>query len=158
VSSSFVFVGAGGLFTANPGDMGAITTGANDPVCFLHQAFIDKTWADWQAKHNAADYGGQHRDRNVAASDALAPFGRPVSDAFTLVCVLYTGGPAARSARSGRRRSRADAVRQVSAKITKRQRAADAWAKRGGLPASVKNKGLNVGKEVSISASRARTI
>lgn len=132
-------------------------TGANDPIYFLHQAFIDKTYADWQAKHNAADYGGQHRDRNVAASDTLPPFGVQVSATFSLPCVSYTGGPTSRSARSarGRRaRSRSDAVRVVASKLSRRQRAAAAWANKGGLPASTRDKGLAVGKEVTISAAQ----
>lgn len=142
-------------------------TGANDPIYFLHQAFIDKTYSDWQAKHNAADYGGTHRDRNVAASDTLAPFNVKVSDTFNLPCVSYTGGPSSRSSRSGRggrgrggrqRRSRAMAVRAVASKLARRKRAADAWAKKGGLVASTKNKGLEVGNEATISAAQQGTI
>lgn len=136
-------------------------TGANDPIYFLHQAFIDKTYADWQTKNNAADYGGQHRDRNVAASDKLPPFGVQVSATFNLPCVSYMASPSTRSGRSvrGRRpRSRTDAVRVVASKLSRRQRAAAAWASKGGLPASTKDKGLAVGKEATISAAEAGAI
>lgn len=140
-------------------------TGANDPIYFLHQAFIDKTYADWQAKHNAADYGGQHRDRNVAATDTMPPFGVRVSATFSLPCVSYTGGPSSRSSRSGRSgrggrrpRSRSDAVRVVASKLSRRQRAAALWAAKGALPTSTKDKGLAVGKEATIAAAQTGTI
>lgn len=152
------------LLRALSSTQGDPSTGANDPIYFLHQAFIDKTYADWQAKHNAADYGGTHRDRGVAASDTLAPFGVKVSDTFSLSCVSYTGGPTTRTGRGGRRsrgrrtRSRAAAVRVVASKLSRRQKAAAAWARKGALPTSTKDKGLAVGKEATISAAQEGTI
>lgn len=36
------------------GDMGPMTS-PNDPIFFLHHCFIDKLWADWQARHPDAE-------------------------------------------------------------------------------------------------------
>lgn len=57
----------------------------NDPIFFLHHAFIDKVWAEWQASRRAADPAGEPHylpDGNGPAGhnldDALTPFGNTV--------------------------------------------------------------------------------
>jgi tyrosinase len=47
-------------------------TSPNDPVFFLHHCFIDKVWADWQAKQDA--------DWKESGYDGTAPRYNPVSE------------------------------------------------------------------------------
>ncbi|WP_406209426.1 tyrosinase family protein [Streptomyces sp. NBC_01017] len=58
---------------------GHMATGAspNDPVFWLHHAFIDKLWADWQTRHPASPYLPDTVTANVVALDSTM---RPWND------------------------------------------------------------------------------
>ncbi|WP_156726952.1 tyrosinase MelC2 [Streptomyces apocyni] len=56
---------------------GQMTTGVspNDPVFWLHHAFVDKLWADWQARHPDSGYLPTTRTRNVVSlHDTMRPW------------------------------------------------------------------------------------
>ncbi|MET9926562.1 MULTISPECIES: tyrosinase family protein [unclassified Streptomyces] len=56
---------------------GQMATGAspNDPVFWLHHAFIDRLWAQWQARHPRSTYLPGARTRNVVSvDDAMRPW------------------------------------------------------------------------------------
>jgi Mg-chelatase subunit ChlD len=62
------------------GDMAALTS-PNDPVFFLHHCFVDKLWADWQARHPTAEQfppstSGQPAGHKLG--DPMQPWGRVV--------------------------------------------------------------------------------
>ncbi|MEU1279719.1 tyrosinase family protein [Streptomyces sp. NPDC005805] len=47
----------------------------NDPVFWMHHAFIDKLWADWQARHPASRYLPATRTPNVVSlNDTMRPW------------------------------------------------------------------------------------
>ncbi|MFE7483873.1 tyrosinase family protein [Streptomyces sp. NPDC057552] len=58
---------------------GQMATGAspNDPVFWLHHAFIDRLWAQWQARHPRSTYLPGTRTRNVVGLDDVM---RPWND------------------------------------------------------------------------------
>lgn len=64
------------------GDMAPMTS-PNDPVFFLHHCFVDKLWADWQAKYPAEGYRPTASDTNAPSGhrlgDSLQPSGEPIS-------------------------------------------------------------------------------
>jgi hypothetical protein len=68
----------------------------NDPVFFLHHAFIDKLWADWQASGQGRDqaYNGRNPNgSNVRTSDILVPFNRTVASVLRTTDLCYTYAP-----------------------------------------------------------------
>jgi hypothetical protein len=75
------------------GDMGT-TVSPNDPLFFIHHAFIDLQWALWQERNSryANDYGGVYSDGSRASrNDMLLPFNiraRDVLDTRRL-CYVY---------------------------------------------------------------------
>ncbi|KAK9701191.1 hypothetical protein K7432_011831 [Basidiobolus ranarum] len=76
-------------------------TSANDPIFFLHHAFIDKIWADWQILHpsQAYDYSGINLvgGRNATVNDVLTPFNTRVRQVqnFQRLCYKYSRSPSA---------------------------------------------------------------
>ncbi|ORX86788.1 Di-copper centre-containing protein [Basidiobolus meristosporus CBS 931.73] len=67
-----VHIGIGG----NEGDM-SFATSTNDPLFWLHHAFIDKIWADWQKANpsKSSDYGGVGpRNTRAKLTDIMVPF------------------------------------------------------------------------------------
>lgn len=72
-------------------------TSPNDPVFFLHHAFVDKVWADWQARqreqnadfapHYAPEEGGPE-GHNLG--DVLRPWTRTVRDVLSIADLGYT--------------------------------------------------------------------
>ncbi|GAB0490888.1 hypothetical protein MMPV_002128 [Pyropia vietnamensis] len=96
------------------GDMYRVSRSPNDPVFYLHHAYVEKVWRDRQAAQGAS-YSGTHRGTPVSVNDRLAPFDLPVWRAVWDRCVWYQpttrsfpgGAPAA----SGRV-SRSTRVRQ----------------------------------------------
>ncbi|MEV8049470.1 tyrosinase MelC2 [Streptomyces bacillaris] len=58
---------------------GQMATGAspNDPVFWMHHAFIDRLWAQWQARHPRSAYLPAARTRNVVGLDDVM---RPWND------------------------------------------------------------------------------
>ncbi len=85
-----------GLIGGDRGDMNDIEFSPNDPVFWMHHAFVDKLWADWQnrASRHFFDYGGARADSPDGArlSDRLDGFGDvTVRDVLRLssLCVHY---------------------------------------------------------------------
>ncbi|MFJ4712671.1 tyrosinase family protein [Streptomyces sp. NPDC088785] len=61
----------------------------NDPVFWLHHAFVDRCWSRWRERHpDAAPYlpaerpglGDAQRKRVLAAGDAMPPWNTPIRD------------------------------------------------------------------------------
>jgi len=157
MSAAFVNLGVGGVLGSSIGDMGVARTSANDPISFVHQAFVDKIWADWQGKNGATGYGGEQNGRKVAASDTLAPFGVAVSATFNLPCVAYAGASAGRSTRESRsvrggRISRGAAV--VAVKRARANRAARLakWVAASPVSKQAADKGLKAVEKAAIEA------
>jgi len=157
VSAAFVNLGVGGVLGSSIGDMGVARTSANDPISFVHQAFVDKVWADWQGKNGATGYGGDQNGRKVAASDSLAPFDVAVSATFNLSCVAYAGASAGRSTRESRsvrggRISRGAAV--VAVKRARANRAARLakWVAASPVSKQAAKKGLEAVEKAAIEA------
>ncbi|OSX80882.1 hypothetical protein BU14_0031s0054 [Porphyra umbilicalis] len=131
---------AQGQPTSPPGDMWSLGVSPNDPAFFLHHAFVDKLWADRQARADPTEYNGQHGGVAASASAVLAPFGAPVSTAFQLPCVRYGGGPVGARRRrrprvprrDGRPVPRADAARAVAGARAGADAAEAAFARRSG--------------------------
>jgi len=64
----------------------------NDPIFFMHHAFVDKLWYDWQILHGVNTYDGSVNGNLVATSDVMVPFNVPVSsvmDAQGSLCYVY---------------------------------------------------------------------
>jgi hypothetical protein len=66
----------------------------NDPFFWLHHAYIDKLWVDWQnsSAKRFTEYNGKHRGKSVSTSDYLKPFGVQVRDVFDVekdLCYRY---------------------------------------------------------------------
>lgn len=59
-------------------------TSPNDPVFFLHHCFVDKLWADWQARHPDEDYLPEDTDATAPeghrAADPLYPWNATPND------------------------------------------------------------------------------
>ncbi|KAK9764344.1 hypothetical protein K7432_008229 [Basidiobolus ranarum] len=87
------------------GDMSR-TYSSNDPLFWLHHAFVDKIWADWQAMHpsRAYSYGGTNAQGEEAQlDDMMNPFNTQVftvmSTTTTGLCYRYSNGPKNRNKR-----------------------------------------------------------
>ncbi|KAK9767811.1 hypothetical protein K7432_002093 [Basidiobolus ranarum] len=76
-----------------------LMSSANDPIFFLHHAFIDKIWADWQLAHprQAYDYGGVNLvgGQRATWTDFLTPFNARVYQVqnFNKLCYQYSRSP-----------------------------------------------------------------
>ncbi|RKP08851.1 hypothetical protein THASP1DRAFT_23232 [Thamnocephalis sphaerospora] len=77
------------------GDMDTMYS-PNDPLFFVHHSFVDRQWAQWQARsqQNLWSYNGRNSDgSNAQLTDMLQPFNtraRDVMDTRNL-CYTYTG-------------------------------------------------------------------
>lgn len=74
-------------------DMGTMYS-PNDSIFWLHHAFVDKQWNDWQQLNprNARVYGGTNSDGSPALSDdRLHPYNHRVADVFDTrnLCYIY---------------------------------------------------------------------
>ncbi|KAJ9074313.1 hypothetical protein DSO57_1007734 [Entomophthora muscae] len=80
------------------GDMSTMTS-CNDPLFYLHHAFVDKLWLDWQSRESGREkeFGGKRADGSQASvEDEILPFGKQVKDALnanTSYCYSYSAGP-----------------------------------------------------------------
>ncbi|KAI9297856.1 Di-copper centre-containing protein [Neoconidiobolus thromboides FSU 785] len=74
-----VHTGIGG----NGGDMSYMYS-PNDPLFYMHHAFVDLLWAEWQARKPslANAYNGRANGVNVSPNDNLIPFNVRVSTTF----------------------------------------------------------------------------
>lgn len=76
------------------GDMAILGTAPNDPIFFMHHAFVDYIWYRWQRNGGGSPgrYGGTHPTLNggeVSRDDRMAEFMKTVGDAQGLNCVRY---------------------------------------------------------------------
>lgn len=157
MSAAFVNLGVGGVLGSGPtGDMGTASTSYNDPIAFVHQAFVDKVYSDWQGINGAQSYSGDHKGSSVSGSDVLAPFGVAVSRSFNLPCVSYASGPVGRSGRAGRsgrgRTSRAAATLAVKRARANRRKLLSQWVERSPVSNFQADKGLQVAEEAAVDA------
>jgi tyrosinase len=67
----------------------------NDPIFWLHAAYVDKIWADWQDRATfPRDYGGTTKEgRQAQLSDPIAPFPLTVGNVMDTarLCYEYEG-------------------------------------------------------------------
>lgn len=60
---------------------------------FLHHAYVDHIWHDWQQSGGKNQFGGTHRKKKVSVNEVILPrrWGRTVAEIFTNVqpCVVY---------------------------------------------------------------------
>jgi hypothetical protein len=62
----------------------------NDPLFWVHHAFVDKLWWTWQQTHHNS-YGGQNADGSTASvSDILPSYTAKVSDTFDISALCYS--------------------------------------------------------------------
>lgn len=59
------------------GNMANPKKSPNDPIFFLHHAFIDKVWADWQGTHHPSLFPEEYRDSQ------MKPWSVTVDDVLT---------------------------------------------------------------------------
>lgn len=86
VAHGIVHVGIGG-------DMLSTRTSPNDPVFYLHHAFVDYIYSRRQKLFGADDFGGIHffgnKPRKAKANFVFRAFDLPVRDGFSTPCVEY---------------------------------------------------------------------
>jgi hypothetical protein len=76
----------------NSGDM-RVMNSPNDPIFFLHHAFIDLLWTQWQIQHPTEEqYNGVVENKDATPKDNLEPFNINVQYSLSEVnvCVKYT--------------------------------------------------------------------
>ncbi|KAK9766486.1 hypothetical protein K7432_004400 [Basidiobolus ranarum] len=88
-----IHIGIGG----EKGDMD-MASSANDPIFWIHHAFVDKIWADWQAANDtrSRSYLGLNSDNTRASlEDDLIPFKIQVKDLLPIdtLCYQYSNAP-----------------------------------------------------------------
>ncbi|KAL1916639.1 uncharacterized protein VTP21DRAFT_5343 [Calcarisporiella thermophila] len=88
-----------GIHNGVGGDM-ATMAGPNDPIFYMHHAYIDKIWADWQKRDPlyVYQYGGTNKDGSrVYISDYLKPFNIQVASVMPTtsdnLCYVYQDYP-----------------------------------------------------------------
>ena len=79
----------GGTHNAVGGDM-AGSASPTDPLFWLHHAFIDKTWADWQASPNGKNPPNMAEVLKPANMQAGVPFGVSVSSLLSIAALGYS--------------------------------------------------------------------
>ncbi|KAL1920738.1 uncharacterized protein VTP21DRAFT_11373 [Calcarisporiella thermophila] len=88
-----------GIHIGVGGDLGTMAS-PNDPIFYMHHAFIDKIWADWQKRDPlfVYQYGGTNKDGSrVSISDYLQPFNVQVASVMSTtsdsMCYVYSDYP-----------------------------------------------------------------
>ncbi|KAK9761323.1 hypothetical protein K7432_013859, partial [Basidiobolus ranarum] len=125
-----VHVGIGG----DQGDM-AFATSTNDPLFWLHHAFIDKIWADWQRSNptKSSDYGGNGpRNTKAALGDIMIPFNITVKSMLDTtkagLCYQYAPSPSTNIVSPLRKRSGNNSTTTIPPSDQK-ESATDYWYK-----------------------------
>ncbi|RKP07278.1 hypothetical protein THASP1DRAFT_30896, partial [Thamnocephalis sphaerospora] len=74
------------------GDQFTLNRSADDPIFFLHHAFVDKLWADWQkmSASKATSYGGSNYDGQPATQTDVLGYGYKVEDVMDTRNLCYT--------------------------------------------------------------------
>lgn len=65
-------------------------TSPTDPLFWLHHAFIDKTWADWQATPKGKNPSSPSKVLKPATMEAGVPFGVKVSSLLSIAALGYS--------------------------------------------------------------------
>lgn len=75
------------------GDMGVVNSAPNDPVFYLHHAFVDSIYSRRQAIYGVNDFGGVHNfpgnPQPANPNFEFQTFGRTASEGFDTPCVNY---------------------------------------------------------------------
>lgn len=79
----------GGTHMAVGGDMAGAAS-PTDPLFWLHHAFIDKTWADWQASPRGKNPPKPSQLLKPVAMDTGIPFGVKVSSLLSIGALGYS--------------------------------------------------------------------
>jgi tyrosinase len=79
----------GGTHNAVGGDMKG-SSSPTDPLFWLHHAFIDKTWADWQASPNGKNPPTPSQVLKPADMDVGIPFGVKISSLLSINTLGYS--------------------------------------------------------------------
>lgn len=91
--SNFLEVTHGLFHVEVGGDMRSGMTSPSDPVFYLHHAFVDKVWRDWQLSGGDNKFDGFHDGVRVSRTHVLSPrdWGRTVDDVLGSLseCVKY---------------------------------------------------------------------
>jgi hypothetical protein len=76
------------------GDMLDLNLSPNDPMFYLHHAFIDKVWREWQQRSGGNEFSGTQGGRSVSRSSTMAPWGRSAGSVLDTLsrCVKYRNG------------------------------------------------------------------
>ena len=65
----------------------------NDPFFWLHDAYIDKLWNDWQHSESSGkrmnEYNGKHCGKSVSQFDLLKPWNIAVQETFDIEKDLF---------------------------------------------------------------------
>ncbi|KAJ1916814.1 hypothetical protein IWQ60_007990 [Tieghemiomyces parasiticus] len=81
------------LHRAMGGDMGTMVA-PNDPIFFLHHAFVDRLWSEWQALPGRfARYDGSAGGQAVSLQDALPHYGDTVRSMLNITELCYRYAP-----------------------------------------------------------------
>jgi len=80
------------------GDMAVLGTAPNDPVFFMHHAFVDYIWYRWQrnGRGGRMRFSGTHptlNGTNARRVDRLEAFNKQVREGMGLGCVIYEDSP-----------------------------------------------------------------
>jgi hypothetical protein len=81
----------GGTHNAVGGDMAGAAS-PTDPLFWLHHAFIDKVWADWQASANGTDPPNSDEVLKPAELQPGVPFGVSVASQLDIATLGYSYG------------------------------------------------------------------
>lgn len=150
------------------GDMSNGFYSPSDPVFYLHHAFVDKIWRDWQLAGAQNKFGGFHRGTPVSINERMRPlrWGRTVAQIMGSIstCVEYREAsrrPARRAqfrAKSFSAPSEADIAKEKAAdgaaykdKVEEVKAAQDAFVKGATfskLPPNIVNSALLTKKEI----------
>ena len=79
----------GGTHNAVGGDM-AGSSSPTDPLFWLHHAFMDKTWADWQASPNGKNPLKPNQILKPVNMDTGVPFGVKVGSLLSITELDYS--------------------------------------------------------------------
>jgi hypothetical protein len=85
------------------GDMLDLSLSPNDPIFYLHHAFIDRVWREWQQRTGGNSFNGVQsvrepgradRAETMTRSSVMLPWGRTAGSVFDGIsgCVSYRNG------------------------------------------------------------------
>lgn len=74
--------------------MSSTAASVRDPVFFMHHAYIDRIYSQWQAAGGGASFAGTHGGVTVTDQTPMAPFARTAGTVLNGIsqCTTYTNG------------------------------------------------------------------